>query len=144
MSWVLLGLLSAVTIAFVTQTFLGRKDNRETMAARELIAESHKANDALQSALDIRTAELKVKTDQYEREQKLRIAIEVERNSAFATVRKQIVEHIKNARSTTDANRLIADLLSLPLGVQAKVPEGRGTAPGPDSLIDPFADVQSP
>jgi hypothetical protein len=148
MTYAFLGALFLVTSAFITLAFLNRKDGRELIAARDMLDKEREETRKVRGELAVETAAHAVTSDELRKEKILRAGAEAQRNEAYRTARDHFVERIKKAK-VADANHLIADLLSMPLpgvlvsGVPKAVPEGRATAPGPDSLIDPFA-VQPP
>lgn len=139
MTWALLGGLLLVTSAFVTLTFLNRKDGRELIAARDRIEKLDEEYGELERDRNGLTVELAAARELLAKERDLRAVAESQRNTAFQQARDQLVERIKKS-NVADAQRLVADLLAAPLPgfVPQAVPEGRATAPGPDRLINPW------
>lgn len=140
--WLLGGGLVSVSLAFVTLAFLNRRDGRELIAAHDMLDKEREETRAVRNELALEIAAHAVTEDSLRKEKDLRASAESQRNDAYRMARDQIVERLKKAK-VADANHLIADLLSMPLpgvlvsGVPQAVPQGRATAPGPDSLIDP-------
>jgi hypothetical protein len=130
-------------IAFITLAFLNRRDARDLLNARDLLDSKDEELTKVRGELLLESATLVTTQDELRKEKNLRASAEAERNDAYRTARDQIVERLKKG-NVADANHLITDLLSMPLGGMPKaVPEGRATAPGPDALIDPWP-VQPP
>lgn len=129
-----------LAIAFITLTFLNRKDGRELLAARDIIEKAHEETSKVRGELALETTAHGVTRDELRKEKDLRASVESERNQAFTEGVHHVVEKLKKS-GIADVQRFTADLLATPLPgfVPAEVPQGRATAPGPDSLIDPFA-----
>jgi hypothetical protein len=142
LAWMLGAGLVAVAAAFVTLAFLNRKDGRELLAARDLLDGERAEHRKTHGELDVETAAHAVTSDLLRKEKELRASAESQRNEAYRTARDQIVERIQKAK-VADANRIVADLLNMPI-VVPKLPEGRATAPGPDALLDPFVQPPKP
>lgn len=132
MTWALLGGLLLVTAAFVTQTFLGRKDARELLAARDMLDQEREETRVVRGQLASEEAAHEVTEKLLKKEQALRATAEAERNDAYRRARDYYAERIRNS-GVADAIHLVDSILALPLpgvvrdasdGVSEVVPAG--------------------
>ena len=140
MIWALVGIIVLLAPAFVMLTFLNRKDNRETLAARDRIEKLDDELAKVRGELTVEIAAHAMTGDRLKRENALRTSTEAQRNEAFRQGVEYVVEKLKKS-GLADAEHFVGRLLADPLPgwVPPSVPEGRATAPGPDQLLDPFA-----
>jgi len=133
-------------VAYVTYRMVGAF--RDLNAARDLLdaarvqteATDERADNAEQEVANL-TARLVAGQEAFKTEHALRLDVEKQRDRAIHTARDHLVERLRKS-NVADANHLLSDLLGM--RIDAVPAEGRATAPGPDSLIDPFATVQPP
>lgn len=139
MEWLLGGGSLLFGAAFVAMAFLNRKDNRETLAARDLLDGEREELRKVRGELNVETAAHAETRRLLAKEKDLRAVAESQRNQAFQEARDYLVAKLKKSK-IADVERFIADLLATPLpGLPEAVPASRATTPGPDALIDPFA-----
>lgn len=159
MTWALLAMVGTLigTTAYTTYKLARGKDahladlkagNKASLAARDHIERLGEQADDLVKERDGLTVELAAVTDKLKKEEKLRKSVEALLNEEFQKGVEHAVERVQGA-NIADANKIIGEILaSMPARrstgrMSETVPEGRATAPGPDSLIDPFA-VRTP
>lgn len=142
LAWAFVGFAALALTAIATLAVLNHRSKNEQLACRDLLDAERERNRVLENDLRLETSAHAVTRDELRKERDLRASAESQRNDAYREARDHVIERIKKA-GVADAQRIISDLLSAPLGVPQAVPEGRATAPGPDRLLDPFA-VRTP
>ena len=137
MTWALLGGLLLVTAAFVTQTFLGRKDARELLAARDMLDQEREETRVVRGQLALEEAAHGVTQAQLKTEQDLRSVAEARLNLAQRRVTELLKSHLERASDEEIRAATAAAFADFDGGV----PLSETDPYKADGLLDPGFDV---
>jgi hypothetical protein len=117
-----------------------RADKREIAAYADNLDGQRKLVAEYKHKYDTEFVAHTVTTTRLAQEQDLRAVAEAQRNEAMRKARAYLARSMEGA-TKDDVNAVLADLFASPLSLVPQPEAGRASGDGPDSLINPFADV---
>jgi hypothetical protein len=136
----LTGLSLALTGFTITCGVWMRSDRRELAAIADNLDGQRKLVAEYKHKFDTEFVAHGVTTARLVQEQNLRAVAEAQRNEAMRKSRAYLARSMEGA-TKDDVNAVLADLFASPLSLVPQPEAGRANDPGPDSLLNPFADV---